>query len=267
MKYGLIHYNAPGNTVEEFLQYAKATGFDSVELNVGDVWDEKSCPCCAQSGAEELRNTLKSMGLECSAFDAGNDFIVLDPAEVKAQVDRMRTVCELAQIVGTNVIRTEGGRPKDEVPEERWVEAMAGCLKRCAEWAEGMGIQFAVDNHGYVTNEWPVQLELFEAVGSKCVGANFDTMNYRWFGHGLEKLHEIYEAIAPHVMHTHMKDGFDSRESYKGAALGEGEIDLKWAVKCLKQAGYQGVYTAEYEGPEDTAIGYKKCLDWMKVNI
>ena len=30
MKYGLIHYNAPGNTVEEFLQYAKATGFDSV---------------------------------------------------------------------------------------------------------------------------------------------------------------------------------------------------------------------------------------------
>ncbi len=267
MKYGVIHYNAPGNTVEEFLQWAADTGFDSVELQIGDVWDGESSFEEACKRAEQLRDELQARGLTCSQLAAGNDFIVLDEEQVAFQVERMRKCCELAQILGTNTIRTEGGRPKDEVPPDRWVEAMAGCLKRCVEWAEPMGIRFAVDNHGYVTNEWPIQLQLFEAVGSPCVGANLDTMNYRWFGHDLDKLHEIYKAIAPYTFHTHLKDGFDSRQNYKGQALGEGEIDLLWAVQCLKDAGYSGVWCAEYEGSEDPAIGYRKCLEWMKANL
>ena len=32
MKYGLIHYNTPGDTLEEFLDYTAETGFDAVEL-------------------------------------------------------------------------------------------------------------------------------------------------------------------------------------------------------------------------------------------
>ncbi len=266
MKYGVIHYNAPGDTVEEFLQYAADTGFDSVELQIGDVWDGESDLDSAKRRAEAVKGTLEALGLSCSQLAAGNDFVVLDEEQVTFQVERMRKCCELAQVLGTNSIRTEGGSLKDEVPPARMAEAIAGCLKRCAEWAEPLGMRFALDNHGVVTNEWPVQLEVFEAVGSKCVGANLDTMNYRWFGHSLEKLHEIYKAIAPYTFHTHMKDGFDSRENYRGQALGEGEIDLAWAVQCLKEAGYEGVWCAEYEGPEDTAIGYRKCLDWMKAN-
>jgi sugar phosphate isomerase/epimerase len=64
-----------------------------------------------------------------------------------------------------------------------------------------------------------------------------------------------------------MKDGRGSRENYVGAALGEGEIDLRHAVKCLKDAGYDGVWCAEYEGTEPTDIGYRKCADWLRANV
>jgi len=169
--------------------------------------------------------------------------------------------------LGTNIIRTEGGQPKDSVKPEQYADAIAGCVEKCLPFLEEKNVRFAIDNHGYVTNDHEVQLAVFEKIGSDLVGANFDTMNYRWFGHDVEKLTEIYDAIAPYTLHTHMKDGTGSRAEYVGAALGDGEIPLDHAVKALKAVGYSGVYCAEYEGQEATDIGYRKCLDWMKANI
>lgn len=264
-KIGVIHYNFPGFSFADFLKYASTTGYKFVELSVGDVWsNDVTNP---EAKAEEVRKEVESYGLSVSALSAGNDFIVLDPDIVKAQVERMNRICVLARLLGTKVIRTEGGSPKDAVPQEKWVEAMAGCLIKCLDVAEKNDVYFAVDNHGYATNDGDLQVELFEKVGSKRVGANMDTMNYRWRGHSLEKIDHFYEIIAPYTFHTHMKDGKGSLGEYRGAALGEGEIHLDYAVKCLKQAGYDGVWCAEYEGNEGPVIGYRKCFEWLKANI
>jgi sugar phosphate isomerase/epimerase len=264
-KLGLIHYNAPGRTVAEFLDYAQVAGFGYVELQIGDVWrPEVAVP---EKEAEAVRRLAEERGLGISALAAGNDFVVLEEEEVRRQVERMRRICKLAQILGTNVIRTEGGAPKPQVPEERYVEAMAGCLTRCREFIEPDHILLAVDNHGLVTNNADLQVELFQRVGSKNVGANLDTMNYRWMGHDLETIDRYYRIIAPYTFHTHLKDGTGSRAEYVGAALGEGEIHLDWAVQCLREAGYDGVWCAEYEGREDPFIGYRKCLHWMQANL
>ena len=65
-----------------------------------------------------------------------------------------------------------------------------------------------------------------------------------------------------------LKDGKGSRENYKGAALGEGDIHLDHAVACLRKAGYDGAWTAEYEGPEaEGGVGYEKCYKWLQTNV
>jgi len=261
-KIGVIHYNFPGFSFTDFLKYASETGYGYVELQIGDVWGENS-----ESKAEEVRKEVESFGLKVSALAAGNDFVQLEEEAIKFQVDRMKQICGLAEILGTNVIRTEGGGPKASVPEERWVEAMAGCLTRCLDFAEEMDIYFAVDNHGVVTNDGDLQVELFETVGSKHVGANLDTMNYRWFGNDLKAIDRFYEIIAPYTFHSHMKDGTGSRSNYRGEALGEGEINLAYAISCLKKAGYDGVWCSEYEGREGSAIGYRKCYEYLKANV
>ena len=117
MKFGIIHYNAPGATLEEFLRYAVDSGFDCTELQVHDVWpDGEANP---ERRAEEARKLTERLGIAVSALSAGNDFVVLEEEAVRAQVARMKRVCELAEILGTKVIRTEGGQPKESVPEER----------------------------------------------------------------------------------------------------------------------------------------------------
>lgn len=265
MKIGVIHYNFPGYSFTDFLKYASQTGYGYVELQIGDIWNKDVDD--PERKAEEVRKEVESFGLKVSALAAGNDFVVLDEDSIRTQVERMGRICSLARVLGTDVIRTEGGSTKDSVPKERWIEAMTGCLTRCLDYAEKNDVRFAVDNHGYVTNDGDLQVELFQRVGSKRVGANMDTMNYRWAGHSLEKIAHFYEIVAPYTFHTHMKDGTGSLREYRGAALGEGEIDLAYAVKCLKNAGYDGVWCSEYEGREGSGIGYRKCFEWLKVNV
>ena len=183
-KLGLVHYNFASSSLDDFLKFVSQTGYSYVELQAGDVWgSDVDNP---EQNAESIRKQVDSYGLQVSAFAAGNDFVVLEEQIIRAQVDRMQRMAGLAKILGAPVIRTEGGSPKDSVPESRWIEAMVGCLSRCVEFAEQDEIYFAVDNHGVVTNDGNLQVELFERVGSKYVGANLDTMNYRWFGHDLE---------------------------------------------------------------------------------
>lgn len=265
MAFGLIHYNQPDlETLEAFLEFAAEAGFDAVELFLRDYWPEGDEH--PERHAERVRKQVDAAGLSVCALTAMNDFVYLDEENVAREVARMERVCGLAKILGTNILRTEGGQPKDSVPEEKHVEAMAECLKRCLPFVERDEIVLAVDNHGLVTNDADLQVRLFEAVDSPFVRATMDTMNYRWAGHDLETVGRFYETIAPYVRHVHIKDGTGTRGNYVGHVIGEGEIDVPAAIAALKGAGYDGVWCVEYEGGEGSA-GYAKCLERLKALV
>jgi sugar phosphate isomerase/epimerase len=264
MKYGIVHYNTPGDTVWEFLDFLAEAGFDGAELQVSDVWPEgEENP---ESRAEQVAQGLAERGLEASALAARNNFCVTTPEQHREQVERMRRVCGLAQILGTQMLRCEGGAPgEDPRPAEEWVDPIAACFAECLDFAEFPSMQYAIDNHGLITNAWPIQLRIFEQVPSPRLGANFDTMNYRWFGYAVEELPAIFAGIAPHTLHVHLKDGCNPRPEYRGTVLGAGEIDVELAVRLLLEAGYAGPWIAEYEEPAaDKAPGCRACLAWMK---
>lgn len=267
-KIGVIHYNFPGFSFEQFLAFAAESGCGYVELHLSDVWGETS-PAAPERRAEEVKKLVASHGLRVSALGAHNDFVQLDAAAIESQVARMRQVCVLSKILDDEaVVRTEGGAPKDEVPEARWEDAMYECFSRCTEFVEELGAKLAIDNHGYVTNNGDLLISLLNRIDHPGIGSNLDTMNLRWFGNSLDECNRFYRTLAPRVLHTHFKDGFDGRENYRGAALGEGEIDLCYALQALRESGYNGVFCAEYEGPEpENGVGYRKCVDWLKANV
>lgn len=266
-KIGVIHYNWPGFSFEEFLRFAAETGYQYVELLLSDVWSPDTDN--PETNAERVRKTLESYGLKVSALSAGNDFLQIEEEAIRYQVERMGMICRLARILGDEtVVRAEGGIPKDGVPRQQWVDALSECFRRCIDHVEQTGVALAIDNHGYITNDYTILLAVLQQVNHPLIGTNLDTMNYRWYAHDLQVCRRIYELMAPYAKHTHLKDGTGSFKQYRGAALGDGEIDLHYALHCLKQAGYTGVYCAEYEGPEAAGgVGYAKCYLWLKANV
>lgn len=266
-KLGAIHYNWPGYDLEGFARRAGEIGYEYCEVRADDIWLDDAID--GEERAEEVRELLGRYGIKISAVEIGNDFLQADPSDLDAQVERYRQRCRVIPLTGTDIVRSDGGwNRNNQVSEDQWDAMMLDAFKRCADFLEEYDVRIALDNHGVTTNDGEWQLSLIERVGSDRLGVNLDTMNYRWYGHELDKIDRFYEILAPHVFHTHMKDGKGSRQDYKGAALGEGEIHLEHVVKCLKEAGYDGAWTAEYEGPEtEGGVGYEKCYGWLVENV
>ena len=267
-RYGLIYYNFPGHSLEQFAAYAGAAGFGHAEIAVGEIWREAEEGSVPEARAPEVAALLARHGMVLSALAAGNDFLQPDEPGLQRQVARLERVCGLARLAGTDTIRIDGGWEKESVPRERWFDRIVAGLRAMVPFLEREGFTLALDNHGMVTNDADFQRRIFEAVGSEAVGANVDTMNYRWAGHDLETVARFYHVIAPYARHVHFKDGRGSRGGYRGTVLGHGEIPLQVALDELSAAGYRGVWTVEYEGPRaDAEDGYRQGLAWLKAHI
>ncbi|MFW6108677.1 MAG: sugar phosphate isomerase/epimerase family protein, partial [bacterium] len=90
-KIGVIHYNFPDMDWLAFLDYCVRTGFEYVEVAIGDVWgDGVESP---EAKAKECRAQMDDRGLKASALSAGNDFVLLDDEAVLPQIDRMKRIC------------------------------------------------------------------------------------------------------------------------------------------------------------------------------
>lgn len=265
MKFGLIHYNAPGETVEAFLDFAAEAGFDGVELQSNDLWDEADSAADPLARAAEVRAYAAQRGLYVGAVAARNDFLTTDAAECERQVARMRTVCAMTAAVGATVIRADGGWRGEQVPEEYWIDAMAANFRAVMPFCDEYDVKIGLDNHGRTTNDARLQLMVLGLVSNVRFGTVMDTMNYRWAGHSIETCNRFYELSAQRCFHLHLKDGTGSFGEYKGAVLGQGEIDLAHAVRALKQYGYQGMWCIEYEGPDP--YEYADCLAWAKEHV
>lgn len=267
-EFGLIFYNFPGHTLEQFAAYAGQAGFTRAEIPVSHIWNEREAGDDPEARAPRVAELLGRHGVKLSAVSAGNDFLQVDDAGLARQVERLQRVCRLARLAGAGVVRIDGGWEKPEVPRERWFERIVAGLSAIRPYLESEGFVLALDNHGTVTNDADFCVRIFEAVGSGQIGANMDTMNYRWAGHDLAAVGRFYHVIAPFVRHVHLKDGRGSRGQYRGTALGEGEIDLELAVRELSAAGYAGPWVVEYEGPRDEAeAGYRRGLQWLRAHV
>ena len=255
-KIGVIHYNTGDNSLEEFFSWCSKNDVYYVELQRKDVWDEKI-------KVDEVNKLLDKYGIKVSQISCGNDFLQKTQEEFQEQVKLVGKMCDIIRELGFNQLRIDGGWPKEGVEEKDYKGMIMEGIKKVVEIAEKKNVYLALDNHGTVTNDYLLQLEIFENIKSKFLGANFDTMNYRWYGYPVEKLIEIYKAISPYAIHTHLKDGTGSRENYIGKVLGEGEIPITKAINILKENGYKGVWCVEYEG-KDKNIGYEKCFEFLK---
>lgn len=265
-KIGALGLSMGRYTFEEFLQYASETGFDGIEISTSPGVHKNSMPLTFEN-IPKIKELLNKYNLKPFAVSGYNDFVQKDIEELARQIEKLENTCKLAKEVSAKVVRAFGGEPKEGINRKDSIKLIIEGFREAVKRAEKLGIILGLENHGDITNDARVELEILEGVGSDYLRLTVDTSNYYWYGNKLEDIEEFFKLVAPYTVHTHLKDGSAKngiKDKYLSLALGEGEINLKLFLTELKNNNYNNPLCIEYEGLEDPKIGLKKGLSWLK---
>ncbi len=241
-----------------------AMGLDAVELN----YNRDKSVASLDGGANESLATkaavdafaYKCNGLKIkpTAFLLANNFGAED---TEGELDYVISAVRAGAQLGMKAVRIDAimhdSRDWD-LPKR--TQFFSECMAKVLDATSDLeSVHMGIENHGHLGNQPEFLDSILSKVNSPRVGVTIDTANFYWFGHPLSKVHEIISHFAPRAKHTHAKNinfPADKREIQReigweygkyASSLREGDIDVKWLVKTLADAGYTGDLCIENE--------------------
>ena len=151
-------------------------------------------------------------------------------------------------------------------------EVTADALSFIGEYAKGIGVSVAIEMHQYsVADTSASTLKLLQAIGMDNIGVNPDLGNVIW---AYEELAESWDqalmALAPWTIWWHCKNMYrihipeTHRAFFVPSSLAEGEIDYRYAIAIMRQAGYDGYLLIEGIHNHDMLSLSKKSLEYVR---
>ena len=275
MKLGVSSYSfskymkQTGADLFEVACLARGLGFDAIEFTELKVDDPLSY-------AAALRRHCESLGLEVTAYAVGMNLLKGDAEE---NVAKLCLCADVAAALGAHVMRHDVCSALPEgVSWEEGIDRMVPLIRRVTAYAKTLGVRTCSENHGYIYQDSARVKRLIDAV---------DDPNYRWLldiGNFLcadEDPRSAVEVALPYVVHVHLKDFlyrkvdgegplptgfFKTRNNnlLRGTALGHGDVPVFACVKRLRDAGYDGALSLEFEGAEENLPALRMGIAYMK---
>ena len=248
----------------------KEMGFDAVEFTDIDGSDLAQ----QKENARKIRQEADRVGLEISNYTIGANLYQPTAEEVDAEVERLKGQIEVAAILGAKVMRHDVCWQLGNTGSARsfglMLPTIAEAARRVTEYAATFGIKTCSENHGYIAQDSYRVEQLFNAVNHDNYGLLVDIGNFICVD---EDPALAVSRVAPYAVHVHLKDMLVRPEPvgpicnatrggnyFAGTVVGEGDIPVKRCLKILKQAGYDGIVSLEYEGSEDCLTGIARGL-------
>jgi sugar phosphate isomerase/epimerase len=275
---------------EDLMKGLKDLGIDSYELYVNktlsqDVYEDMGHVVKLGFNLrdayerKEFLEFSKNTGTKPCVILLENDF---SNEDLEEELNYIKKATQLADEIGVEVIRINSHMQiREERPIEAYSKQFVEIMKYLLRETKGSSVAYAVENHGYVSNDERFLDCVFREINDERVGLTLDTGNFYWYGYPLSKVYQLIEKYANLVKHTHLKNlkypevkrekqrppGEDFPEV--GAPLYEGDIELKKVVQVLRKAGYTGDLTIEDESlgkytQEERRTVLKKDVEYIK---
>lgn len=225
-------------SVAKIMQRTAGLGFDGIDL--GYYWNE-------EKKAEEMKDAQKlaeDLGLKLTNYIVGNNFgNAIAEDRLQAEIDKVKSALDDAAFFGSKNLRIFGGGYGLEW--EKYSSGIAEALAVCAEHAGKNNVVMGIEDHGALCKDSSEQLFYIGTVDSPFLRATADIGNY--WTHGGELPEQGVAAIADAAAMVHVKDYVVINSTFTSVPAGEGIIDLKQCFRLLKDAGYNGTISLEYE--------------------
>ena len=248
---------------------AKEMGYEGIEIVRYNQTDEEM-----RALAPKLKAQAEEYGLPIIAYMVGADFL---KNGLENEVKRLQGEVEIAALMGAPRMRHDSTAGKDAEGRQYTVEEalpiVAEGYRRVTEFAAGLGVHTMIENHGYFFQDSARVKKLIETVNHPNFGWNMDMGNFMCAD---ETPVEAVKVAAPMAVHAHAKDfhykakgeyvpkqgwfGTRGGNSLRGSIIGHGEVNVPECLKILREAGYDGWLSVEFEGIEDCLMALRADL-------
>jgi len=274
MKIAFSTLGCPEWTLDQIFAAAQRDGYDGIEFRglLSEI-DLVNAPEFSPALIAETRAKLEDAGVGVSCLSSSVTVVASAGAEVdrKEAVTHARRYIELAKEVGAPCVRLFGGSvPETLLPSEAYDRA-AESLREIGDYARERGVTAVVETHDALIRS-DLLMELIRLTNHPAVKVLWDIHHpYRIAG---ESIVQTLEQFNGHIAATHLKDSVLNAdgESYTYTLLGHGDVPLKAALHALKDMGYDGYLTLEWEkrwipelaGPETAFPQYaRQVREWL----
>ncbi len=248
MKLSFSTLGAPDWSMDDVLKYARQYGYDGVGFRgLKGQMDLTKIPEFLPENRKATIKRFRDAGLEIMMMLTGAKFVQKDKAERDKNVADAKANIDLAEAMNAKTIRVFGGAiPKDAKKEDAygWV---VDCLKASGDYAARKKILVLLETHDDFTDTYVVR-EVMERANHPWVGVLWDVHHpFRTLG---QTMKEAFGNVGKWTHDTHFKDSVldpSERVGHRYTLLGEGNVPNIEALQLLKDAGYKGYLTFEWE--------------------
>lgn len=257
----------PEYTLPEAIQLFSTIGLDGIEIILQT--DGYQCALSLFAGEDEIEATKRlcqQAGLAIpSVTPYMNLFNSLDEDERLHECQLLCRAIDVACRLGASTVRVYGGKlvTGDEDHCNEKLDRLVQSMRYCGDYARPKGIKLCLENHfGTMTTSAKITSEIVHAIDHPNVGILYDQANLAFF-----PAEEYKEAIAlqrDKIFFVHVKDLVyrgepkplvcsevshisEEERTVHSRIPGEGILDWPAILQCLKDSGYDGWLSLEYE--------------------
>ena len=235
-------------TLFDFIERCAQMGTDGVELT--EYYFEKPVTPEYVMG---LKRHAHLWGQTITGTPIGNSFTAPAGPERDKQVATYKAWLDISADLGSPAVRTFAGSAPRGVSESDARRNVIETLEIVAEHAARRGVFIAVENHGGVVATADALLEIVKATKSPWVGINLDSGNFR-----TEDPYGDLVKCAPYAVSVQYKV-----EMFPKGGPAE-PADFPRLVRILRETGYRGFVTLEYEAKEDPLVAIPRYVAEMR---
>lgn len=188
--------------------------------------------------------------------------------DCEPEIDYVVKASQVLLGLGVKILRIDvtSNEPDNAKDWQEYLPIAVKVVNECLLRTEKLGVEFAVENHGTITNKIEFLRALLKEVNSPRLGLTLDTANFYWYGYPLSEVYNIFEEFAPYVKHVHIKNiNYPESEQEKTRQIGweygkymsllsQGNINMEKVVKILKKAKFKNALCIENESVNSKPI-------------
>jgi sugar phosphate isomerase/epimerase len=255
----------------DFINWAKSAGLKYVELVSYYMEKEKNL--------DEVISLLKKTDIKVSCYTILTDFTVSSDKSA----EELRRDLNVAKKIKAPFVRVIAGEQNPDVKSAK--ENIIRGLGEAARMAAALDITLILENVGKYSGHSTQIKALLNEVGHDSLRANFDTANSLLFREDPEK---ALANFLPYTAYVHFKDLVSEKDPnfetilrrdegrvqkssdnvrFTGITAGEGIVPLSSLMKKIKESGYKGFVSIEYEGTGDSRKDTEASLEYLRSMI